>query len=129
MLCTSGWFSLKSTRSFAVKSANIPRKMIRKTAGNIPISSFYAIETLEIWTLLYSAPTVAKALGSESIPLLTISAIINNDTNCSTTIFIYSVVCYIENYSLAMTVFCSESDRKNRQTHAPGTKPERPLKL
>ena len=37
ILCTSGWFCLKSMRSLAVHKANVPREMVRTSEGAIPM--------------------------------------------------------------------------------------------
>ena len=37
MVCTLGWFSLKSMSSLAVKRANIPKNTMRMRAGTMPL--------------------------------------------------------------------------------------------
>lgn len=77
MLCTSGWFSLKSMSSFAVNRPNMPgadvRENHRQKVASIPRKAVKMTEG--------TMPTTAIAEGSESIPLLTISAIMNKATN------------------------------------------------
>lgn len=62
MLWTSGWRSLKVTRSQEVYVAKAPRNTIKMTPGTMP--------------------TTASEDGRESMPLLTISAIMRIATSC-----------------------------------------------
>lgn len=83
MLWTSGWLSLKSTSSLAVKRPKIPRKIVSTREGTIPYRQYVRMSFIVLGdSPQINTPTAAIALGKDNIPLLTISAIMRKATNC-----------------------------------------------
>ena len=98
IVCTLGWFNLKSISSFAVKRPKIPRKAIYNTSSweanwqlqvKVPSQVWQREQCLCNSSLInhhggggsVTVPTTARAEGREKSPLLTISAIISKLTN------------------------------------------------
>ena len=48
ILCTSGWFILKSIKSFAVYKANIPRNTVNTSEGTMPTERLGQSATISI---------------------------------------------------------------------------------
>lgn len=85
MLCTSGWFNLKSISSLAVNSPNAPKKMVKMRDGTMPEDQRVCKRAQTAGRTVvthFNLPTAAIAFGNVSIPLLTISAIMKNATYC-----------------------------------------------